>query len=260
MNTTVTKHLIKLPTVGKGLLSWLVENGQQVEIRQTVAHFTVGNVIHEVAAPGTGKLYCVTPSGTQMVGGNPVGRVHEGEMGSIVVVKPITDGKDDLLTKTTNTRSTVQTPPSSSQYAPSERGVGISMGNGSSSEQHRRGAYIMPLPATSEVPDLAAELVEFMSDNEGKAKKKQSRKKTKNRTYSIGEHQEIGIAKLAAELSLEAIEDERIPTVNESELVRAAVDILLSLPRPALLDVIRANKRRETEGKFGVGRPRPRAL
>lgn len=83
--------------------------------------------------------------------------------------------------------------------------------------------------------------------------KRKEHKRTKNRTYSVGAHQERALARLAAELKL----DDSSPTVNESELVRVAIEMLLELPRPALLAMIRSNKRHEAKEKFGTGRPRP---
>ncbi len=47
------------------------------------------------------------------------------------------------------------------------------------------------------------------------------------------------------------------PNVNESELVRAAVEALLQLQRPHLLAWIEENRKRERAGKYGTGRPRP---
>lgn len=83
--------------------------------------------------------------------------------------------------------------------------------------------------------------------------KRKEKKRTKNRTYSIGLHQERALARLAAELKL----DDTAPNVNESELVRVAIEMLLELPQPALLTMIRANKQHEAKEKFGTGRPRP---
>ena len=79
-----------------------------------------------------------------------------------------------------------------------------------------------------------------------------ARQKTRNRTYSMAVHQEDELKRIVHRLALEGG-----PAVNESELVRAAVAMLLALHRPALLDVIEANKARERAGAYGVGRPRP---
>jgi hypothetical protein len=51
--------------------------------------------------------------------------------------------------------------------------------------------------------------------------------------------------------------DDNAPNCNESELVRAAVEMLLSLPQPALLQWVEENRRREEAGRYGTGFPRP---
>lgn len=85
---------------------------------------------------------------------------------------------------------------------------------------------------------------------------KPTKKKTKNRTYTLGSHQEASIARLAHELNGLAL-DGKGKGVNESELVRAAVRMLLDLPRPALIAMIDANKAQEKQEGWGTGRPRP---
>ena len=76
---------------------------------------------------------------------------------------------------------------------------------------------------------------------------KGERLRTKNRTYSIGTHHERAIARLAHELAL----DDSAPSAGESELVRAALSMLLDLPRPALVALVERNKARERAGGYG---------
>ena len=83
---------------------------------------------------------------------------------------------------------------------------------------------------------------------------KPKRGKTTHKTYHLEEGQVQRIRRLALELKL----DDQAPVdCNESELVRAAVEMLLELPRPALRAVIKANREREKAGRYGSGWPRP---
>lgn len=86
------------------------------------------------------------------------------------------------------------------------------------------------------------------------AKPKPTRGKTTHKTYHLEEGQVQRIKRLSLELKLDA----HAPVdCNESELVRAAVEMLLELPRPALRAVIKANREREKAGRYGSGWPRP---
>jgi pyruvate/2-oxoglutarate dehydrogenase complex dihydrolipoamide acyltransferase (E2) component len=79
------------------------------------------------------------------------------------------------------------------------------------------------------------------------------RGRTTHQTYHLSEDQVKRIKRLSLEMKL----DEEAPNCNESELVRAAVEMLLSLPQPALLQWVEENRRREEAGRYGTGFPRP---
>jgi pyruvate/2-oxoglutarate dehydrogenase complex dihydrolipoamide acyltransferase (E2) component len=81
------------------------------------------------------------------------------------------------------------------------------------------------------------------------------KKRTKRHTYHLEEGQIEAIRRLALKLNLQGDATIR---ASESELVRVALAMLLDLPRPALVEMIRANKSREQAGKYGSGFPRPR--
>jgi pyruvate/2-oxoglutarate dehydrogenase complex dihydrolipoamide acyltransferase (E2) component len=82
---------------------------------------------------------------------------------------------------------------------------------------------------------------------------KPQRGRTTHKTYHLSEEQTRRIKRLSLELRL----DDNAPDCNESELVRAAVEMLLSLPQPALLQWVEENRRREAAGRYGTGFPRP---
>jgi hypothetical protein len=243
---TVTKHLIKLPAAGKGVLLWIAADGQQVDTGQQIARFMVGNVEHRVDAPGTGQLTRTTPDNITLVGASVIGWVNEGVTGTAAAASqkplqspvrpaPVAEGKPSSKNAAPESRQQVQT---------------VEPKTATTDPRPRRGSHI-------EAAALSAAVVELPSEPKERKGAKRRDKKTKNRTYSIGEHQEADIARLAKTLQLEALSDDSIPAVNESELIRAAVDMLLGLPRPALLDVLNANREREKAGKWGRGRPRP---
>ena len=243
---TITKHLVKLPAAGKGVLLWLAIDGQQVGTGETIARFTVGTVAHHVTASGTGRLSRTTPDNITLIGGSVVGWVSEGEQGTAAITSqkplqaaPPVEGVNTRISGTP--RSLPQ------QVQPVEP-----IAQPAQEPRTRRGSHI-------EAAALSAAVVELPSDKAEKSRKGKS-KKTVNRTYSIGDHQEADIARLAKTLQLESLADDSIPPTNESELIRAAVDLLLGLPRPALLEVLRANREREKAGKWGRGRPRPRKV
>ena len=240
---TITKRLIKLPAAGKGVLSWIAIDGQQVETGAPIARFIVGTPAHTIMAPCTGRLSRTTPDNTTLMGGSVVGWVSEGEQGTAAPTpqKPL-QAAAAVSGPNTRTATEARNPPQQVQAAAPKI-------EASTEPRTRRGSHI-------EAATLAAAVVELPGDV-GKKGQKRASKKTVNRTYSIGDHQEADIARLAKTLQLEALSDDSIPPANESELVRAAVDLLLGLPRPALLDVLKANREREKAGKWGRGRPRP---
>ena len=242
MTTTATVVWCKSPAAGMGRLSWLCEDGEQVSEGQPVARFNVGNVAHNVAAPATGRLTIIAKvaESVTMQGGNPIGKVDTGTTGNapkratMPLESPAPSTRPNTKPAPVPTQPASVVPPAAAiveQPAPRRRGT------------------ITP-------PIEVVEIVEPQATIEPKGKGKS--KRAVNRTYSVGSHQEQAIAKLAKTLSLAALDDESIPTgVNESELVRAGIELLLGLPRPALLDVLKGNRDREKRGKWGRGRPRP---
>lgn len=260
MTATITKHMIKTPNAGKGVLSWIANDGEQAEAGRPIALFTVGTVAHEVLSPSAGRVYRVTPNGVTLAGNSVVGRVHEGESGNGPVntynriKSPTPFGRENNHVPTEKRTY----PPLNASEPQIMQEVKVTPATPSFVEapKARRGTHIEPTPLQGAAV-LAGQVVELPSEKATKGTKKPQAKKTKNRTYSIGDHQEGDIAKLSKALQLEALDNDAIPACNESEIVRAAVDLLLGLPRPALLEVLRANREREKVGKWGRGRPRP---
>ena len=80
------------------------------------------------------------------------------------------------------------------------------------------------------------------------------RPRTKHATYHLTDDQQERLKRLVLELKLEGGE---LATMSESEALRAAVEMLLALPAPALAATLRENRARERAGKYGVGWPRP---
>jgi hypothetical protein len=83
---------------------------------------------------------------------------------------------------------------------------------------------------------------------------KPTRERTKHRGFYILPSQERAIKRIVADLAL----DEEKPLVcNDSLLVRAAIDVLLSLPPAALRATVATYKEREAAAQVGSGWPRP---
>ena len=240
--TTITNppHVIPkgLPVTAivGGVVMWRVAKGATVAKYDPLA--LVDDVEITAAYNGRVSALMVAEGGT-VAKGATIAYIDDG--------KPVTPQKPLQAAAPTvgpNTRTTTETrnPPQQVQTA-------APIAQPSQKPRVRRGSHI-------EAATLAAGVVELPSEKAPKSPKK-PQKKTVNRTYSIGDHQEADIARLAKTLQLEALSDDSILPANESELVRAAVDLLLGLPRPALLEVLRANREREKVGKWGRGRPRP---
>jgi pyruvate/2-oxoglutarate dehydrogenase complex dihydrolipoamide acyltransferase (E2) component len=83
---------------------------------------------------------------------------------------------------------------------------------------------------------------------------KSQRRKTAHKTYHIESSQVTRLKRLALELQLA---EQGTFDYNESELVRAAIELLLELPRPALIATLGVNREREKQGCYGSGWPRP---
>jgi hypothetical protein len=97
---------------------------------------------------------------------------------------------------------------------------------------------------------LAAPIVPATNGNgKGKGKGKQKRERTKHHTTHLTGGQIRRVKKLSQRLDL----DDTVPGCGEAELMRAAVELLLGLPEPALLAIIEQNRERERAGGYGTG-------
>lgn len=81
--------------------------------------------------------------------------------------------------------------------------------------------------------------------------KRQQRQRTRHATWHVTDEQADRLKKTVAQLTLQNI------SANESELVRAALEMFFALPEPARQAMIRENKEREMAGRYGVGWPKP---
>lgn len=81
------------------------------------------------------------------------------------------------------------------------------------------------------------------------APKKQKREKTRHHTTHLTPSQIRRVKKLGQRLDLEDV----VPGCGEAELMRAAIEMLLDLPEPALLAVIEKNRAKEKAGGYGTG-------
>lgn len=79
-------------------------------------------------------------------------------------------------------------------------------------------------------------------------------KRTLHATFHITPSQQARLKRRVLELKLEGGE---LASVGESEALRAALELLLELPAPALAAVLKQNRERERAGKYGAGWPRP---
>ncbi len=84
--------------------------------------------------------------------------------------------------------------------------------------------------------------------------KQAKRERVKHRGFYILPSQEKQLKRLVADLSLD--EEKPLPC-NDSELVRAAIDLLTTLPAGALRATLQAYKTKEQAAKVGSGWPRP---
>jgi pyruvate/2-oxoglutarate dehydrogenase complex dihydrolipoamide acyltransferase (E2) component len=84
--------------------------------------------------------------------------------------------------------------------------------------------------------------------------KQAKRERVKHRGFYILPSQERAIKRVVADLSLD--EEKPLPC-NDSELVRAAIDLLTTLPAGALRATVEAYKAKERAAQVGRGWPRP---
>lgn len=254
MTTVITKHLIKLPTVGKGVLSWQSIEGQQVDQGQLVAHFTVGSVSHPVVAPCSGRLYRVTPTSTEMVGGNPVGRVHQGELGQ-TLSPPVSPSDVPVSLRRDNSGNPLRKPTPSSPPHPAGLSALPSV-EASISETE-----VPPLSSGVRRNSHLAELVvQELTPQIPKPKSKPKKRRMVNRTYSIAPDDEEEITRLVGALSrLKGVPRD----INESLLVRVAISQLVESAKSiegvsALIEAIEGRIKVEQKAGVGAGRRRPK--
>jgi pyruvate/2-oxoglutarate dehydrogenase complex dihydrolipoamide acyltransferase (E2) component len=226
MTTETAAHVIPkgapVSAIVGGAVAWKVRKGATVQKYDLLA--VVDDV--EITAAYTGQVSALmVPEGATVAAG-----------AIVAYVTPQAPAEAPTRLEGHNTPQVPAAPPERPQSAPVEAIDDRS--------PRRRGGHVAPL-----------EVVPIVEPTPAASKPK--RKRTKNRTYSIGDHQEAGIARLAKALQLEALDNPEVPAVNESELVRAAVEMLLDLPRPALMAILKANREGEKRGKWGRGRPRP---
>jgi len=261
MTTVITKHLVKLPTVGKGVLSWQAIEGQQVDQGQLVAHFTVGSFSHPVVAPCSGRLYRVTPTSTEMIGGNPVGRVHQGELGETLSPSDVSNASPVTVSLRRDSSSnplrklTPSSPPNPlvlSALQPVEHS-GFETETPTLSSGVRRNSHLAELVIQELTPQIT------------KPKSKPKKRRMVNRTYSIAPDDEEEITRLVGALSrLKGVPSD----INESLLVRVAISQLVESTKSiegvsALIEAIEGRIKVEQKAGVGAGRRRskkPRVL
>lgn len=262
MTTVITKHLIKLPTVGKGVLAWQAIEGQQVDQGQVVAHFTVGSVSHPVVAPCSGRLYRVTPTSTEMVGGNPVGRVHQGEQGQTLSPPASPSNVSNASPVPVSLHRNISSNPLRKPIPSSPPNpVGIS---GSQPVEHEHGGLETETPTPSSGvrrnSHLAELVIQELTPQMTKPKSKPKKRRMVNRTYSIAPDDEDEITRLVAALSrLKGVPRD----INESLLVRVAISQLVESAKSiegvsALIEAIEGRIKVEQKAGVGAGRRRPK--
>lgn len=245
------RQAIKAPSAGR-VIKWNVAAGAVVEKYATLGEFEDDSGPVELTAPVAGIMGRPVASGAAVQAGATLCYIAPPQQDSPLVLHvPIVEQSRQNAPRATQS-------PTRANNAPIAPAIALEDAPPPAPTKAAQSGPRRGFPSAQPQADqaaLAAQVVELESKPKGKGRAKP--KRTRNRTYSIGEHQEAALARLAGALSLEHIDNSNIPAVNESELVRAAVEMLLGLPRPALLDVIKANKEREKAGAFGVGRPRP---
>ena len=228
---TITKHMITLPPVGKGVLHWEATQGQQVERGAAIARFVVGTVSHTVNAPVPGRLYCVTPDGITMQGGVPIGRVHEGEAGTPAAVPqmPSNAPKTPVPPIESKAASTPVMPQIVHVNAPK-----------SDAAPTRRNAHVEAS-------------ITVLESGAGKVKKQSKKHRTKHTVYHVTEDQEGRVKALSFLFKSDSEE----PNYSESEIVRAAVEHLLSQDKATQKAILSYNRDREKRAGYGAGWKRP---
>ena len=227
---TITKHMITLPPVGKGVLHWEATQGQQVERGAAIARFVVGTVSHTVNAPVPGRLYCVTPDGITMQGGVPIGRVHEGEAGTPAAVPqmPSNAPKTPVPTIESKAASTPVMPQIVTVNAPK-----------SDAAPTRRNAHVEPL--------------EVVPITEPEKPTKSKKRRMVVRSFTISKADDTYLMNTARRLRKHADAPDEI---SESLLIRVGIAFLNSLSDEGIIKHLRSQIKTETKAGVGAGRRR----
>lgn len=234
---TITKHLVKLPAAGKGVLSWVAIDGQQVGTGDTIARFTAGTVAHNVTAPSTGRLSRTTPDNTTLIGGSVVGWVSEGETGTAAATTSQKPLQSPVPSTGANTRISADKPNPAQQVQTVEP----------KTQPTRRGGHIAP-------PSVEASITVLESGGAKKDKKGQTKKhRTKHTVYHVTEDQEGRVKSLSFLYKTDSDE----PNYSESEIVRAAIEHLLSQDKATQKAILSYNRDREKRAGYGAGWKRP---
>ncbi len=244
-----TAQAITLPKTldAAQVTSWWVRPGQLVNAGDTLATVGAGNMRRGIVSPIAGKVRALT--------------VREGATvqagATLAYVEP-------------------EGPPQARQHAPqrasgaqrSEPPIVASNGNG------RRGHVVeaatagipavgpigptgknLPIDSPQSDPDAATAEISAVEPMGSKPKPKPAtRERTKHRGFYILPSQEKRLKRIVADL---ALDDDRPLACNDSLLVRAAIDVLLSLPPAALRATVATYKEREAAAQVGSGWPRP---
>lgn len=248
---------IKVVGTSGRLVQWLKKPGDRVEKYEPIAMLEDDGVETEITADvrGVVKVLMFHP-GTEVATGTIIG-----------YVKPAAPTIISTALGTNDTRITPPrpAPPLKPPLAPTEPTTNPPDDNptsvvpeslvptlASSALTQRDNLTVIEelvLP-TAPAPPPIAEVAPRRSPQSAKTKQR----KTTHKTYHVEESQVQRVKRLALELQL----DDQAPLdCNESELIRAAIEMLLALPRPALQATLSVNRDREKAGRYGSGWPRP---
>jgi pyruvate/2-oxoglutarate dehydrogenase complex dihydrolipoamide acyltransferase (E2) component len=239
-----TAQAITLPKTldAAQVTSWWVRPGQMVNAGDTLATVGAGNMRRGIVSPIAGKVRALT--------------VREGATvqagATLAYVEP--EGPQKPITAPTPRKHPIPPiGPNRPHTAPQSAAVEVSTACCSASKI----AHVATLATLKKEPPraVAAAVSEnhFSHLSPGKPKPAM-RERTKHRGFYILPSQERAIKRLVADLAL----DEEKPLVcNDSLLVRAAIDVLLSLPPAALRATVATYKEREAAAQVGSGWPRP---
>ena len=235
----ITKHLVKLPAAGKGVLLWIAIDGQQVGTGEAIARFDAGTVAHNVNAPGTGRLSRTTPDNTTLIGGSVVGWVSEGEQGTLPPQKPSNAPKTVAPFVEGKKATSTIAPPQIRQQVPPPAPK--------TDPRARRNAHVEPSSVEASITILEN------GEAGGKAKKQGKKHRTKHTVYHVTEDQEARVKALSFLFKSDSDE----PNYSESEIMRAAIEHLLSQDKATQKAILSYNRDREKRAGYGAGWKRP---